>query len=67
MAITKRSNSRTSCAGQFVSRSFVVLLRKSNPQNRDLQTAVVRGVKHKYEHEQSAINSYSFYILTISL
>ena len=29
---------------KFVSRSFVVLLRKSIPQNCDLQTAVVRGV-----------------------
>src|SRR5690606_41161090 len=38
------SNPRTACAGQFVSRSFVVLLRKSNPQNYNLQTAVVRGV-----------------------
>ncbi len=35
---------RTSCAGQFLSRSFMFLLRKSNPQNRNLQTAVVRGV-----------------------
>ncbi len=26
-------------AGQFLSRSFVVLLRKSNPQNRNLKTA----------------------------
>jgi hypothetical protein len=38
-------------AGQFVSRSFVVLLRKNNPQNRDLQTAVVRGVKNKMENQ----------------
>ena len=27
------------CAGQFLSRSFVVLLRKSIPQNRNLKTA----------------------------
>ncbi|WP_263186062.1 MULTISPECIES: hypothetical protein [unclassified Shewanella] len=39
-----RNNPRTSCTGQFVSRSFVVLLRKSNPQNYNLQTAVVLGV-----------------------
>src|SRR5690554_4501519 len=44
-SLTKCSNSRTSCAGQFVSRGFVVLLRKSNPQNRDLQTAVEHGVR----------------------
>ncbi|EIK43542.1 hypothetical protein O59_003940 [Cellvibrio sp. BR] len=31
------------CAGQFLSRSFVVLLRKSNPQNYNLKTAVVHG------------------------
>jgi hypothetical protein len=41
---SKCSNPRTSCAGQFLSRSFVVLLRKSNPQNYNLQIAVVRGV-----------------------
>jgi hypothetical protein len=42
--ITKRSNPHTTCAGQFVNRSFVVLLRKRFPQNYNLQTAVVRGV-----------------------
>jgi hypothetical protein len=31
--------SRTSCAGQFLSRSFVVLLRKSIPQNHNLKAA----------------------------
>ena len=30
---------RTFGAGQFLSRSFVVLLRKSIPQNRNLKTA----------------------------
>ena len=43
-SITRRSSPHTSCAGQFVSRGFVVLLRKSNPQNHNLQTAAVRGV-----------------------
>lgn len=32
------------CAGQFLSRGFVALLRKSNPQSHDLKTAVVLGV-----------------------
>ena len=45
--MTRRSSTHISCAGQFVSRGFVVLLRKSNPQNRDLQTAAVRGVSHQ--------------------
>jgi len=31
-------------AGQFLSRSFVVLLRKSIPQNRNLKTAAQLGV-----------------------
>ena len=43
----KRSSPHTMCAGQFVSRGFVVLLRKSNPQNHNLQTAAVRGVSQK--------------------
>ncbi len=43
MSANKRNNSRTLCAGQFVSRSFVIFLRKTNPQNHNLQTAVVRG------------------------
>jgi hypothetical protein len=30
--LTKCCNPRTTCAGQFVTRGFVVLLRKSNPQ-----------------------------------
>ena len=42
--VTRHTNPRTSCAGQFVSRGFVVLLRKINPQSHNLQTAVVRGV-----------------------
>jgi hypothetical protein len=32
------------CAGQFLSRSFVVLLRKSIPQNHNLKTAAELGV-----------------------
>jgi hypothetical protein len=35
---------RRCVAGLFVSRSFMFLLRKSIPQNHNLQTAVVRGV-----------------------
>jgi hypothetical protein len=35
----------TSCARQFVSRLFVVLLRKSFPQKANLQTAAELGVK----------------------
>src|SRR5690606_9501945 len=33
--------------GQFLIRGFVVLLRKNNPQNRELKTAVEHGVTHK--------------------
>ena len=33
------------CVGQFLSRAFVVLLRKSNPQNHNLKTAAELGVK----------------------
>ncbi|AQT60424.1 hypothetical protein B0D95_10185 [Cellvibrio sp. PSBB023] len=40
-SLTKCINS---CAGQFLSRGFVVLLRKSNPQIHNLKTAVVHGV-----------------------
>lgn len=43
--ITRRSSTHTSCAGQFVSRSFVVLLRKIFSQNRNLQTAAELGVR----------------------
>ncbi len=43
-AITRRSSPQAPLAGQFVSRSFVVLLRKSIPQNHDLQTAAELGV-----------------------
>jgi len=32
------------CVGQFLSRSFVVLLRKSIPQNYNLKTAAELGV-----------------------
>ena len=32
------------CAGQFLSRGFVVLLRKSIPQNHNLKTAAELGV-----------------------
>lgn len=46
-SLTKCTNSRTSCAGQFLSCGFVVLLRKSNPQIRNLKTAVVHGVSTK--------------------
>lgn len=45
--LIKRSNSRTSCAGQFVISAFVVLLRKSNPQAHYLQTAIKINVKQK--------------------
>jgi hypothetical protein len=40
------------CAGQFLSRGFVVLLRKSVPQNHNLKTAAELGVKFwtKYEN-----------------
>jgi hypothetical protein len=42
-------------AGHFVSRVFVVLLRKRFPQNHNLQTAAVLSVSHKgsHEHHQS--------------
>lgn len=43
--LTSRCSTHTSCAGQFLSRGFVVLLRKSIPQNRDLKTAAELGVK----------------------
>jgi hypothetical protein len=33
-------------AGQFVSRVFVVLLRKRFPQNHNLQTAAVLSVRY---------------------
>jgi hypothetical protein len=45
-SITRRSSPQATLAGQFVSRSFVVLLRKSIPQNRNLQTAAELGVKY---------------------
>jgi hypothetical protein len=32
------------CVGQFLSRAFVVLLRKSVPQNHNLKTAAELGV-----------------------
>ena len=35
-------------AGQFLSRNFVVLLRKSIPQNYNLKTAAYLGVMRKY-------------------
>jgi len=35
--------------GQFLSRSFVVLLRKSIPQNYNLKTAAELGVREQYE------------------
>lgn len=38
-------NLNKSCAGQFLSRGFVVLLRKNIPQNHDLKTAAELGVK----------------------
>lgn len=47
-SLTRRSSTHTSCAGQFVSRGFVVLLRKSNPQSHNLQTAAVRDVMQLY-------------------
>ena len=50
--ITRRSSTHTSCAGQFVSRSFVVLLRKIFSQNRNLQTAAELGVMQlHYDYE----------------
>ncbi len=43
--LTKRSNIvPLRSTGQNLSRSFVVLLRKSIPQNRNLNSAVYRGV-----------------------
>jgi hypothetical protein len=42
---TKCSNPRTSRAGPFISRGFVVFLRKSNPQSQNLKAAVVHGVR----------------------
>jgi len=44
--ITSRCSSHTSCAGQFLSRGVVVLLRKSIPQNHNLKTAAELGVRH---------------------
>jgi len=45
--ITSRCSSHASRAGQFLSRSFVVLLRKSVPQNHNLKTAAELGVMAK--------------------
>jgi hypothetical protein len=45
--VTSRCSSHTSCAGQFLSRSFVVLLRKSIPQNHNLKTAAELGVMQR--------------------
>jgi hypothetical protein len=42
--VTSRCSSHTSCAGQFLSRGFVVLLRKIVPQNHNLKTAAELGV-----------------------
>jgi hypothetical protein len=36
--------------GKFVSRAYLALLRKSFPQNHNLQTAVELGVKHQNEY-----------------
>ena len=43
--ITRRISTHASRAGQFVRRGFVVLLRKSNPQKVNLQTAAELSVK----------------------
>jgi hypothetical protein len=43
--LTSRCSSHASRAGQLVSRAFVVLLRKSVPQNHNLQAAAELGVK----------------------
>jgi hypothetical protein len=40
---TSRCSSHASRAGQFLSRGFVVLLRKSIPQNHNLKTAAELG------------------------
>ena len=56
--LTSRCSTHTSCAGQFLSRGFVVLLRKSIPQNRDLKTAAELGVRHftrEDHHEIQAV------------
>jgi hypothetical protein len=62
----KLRQAHTSCAGQFVSRVFVVLLRKSNPQNHDLQTVVLRGVSSMGDLMQSfSMGKYSLIISEI--
>jgi hypothetical protein len=49
-------------AGQFVSRVFVVLLRKRFPQKHNLQTAAVLSVieSNKYAKSSSEINCVVF-------
>ena len=44
MSLTSRCSSYTSCAGQFLSRGFVVLLRKNIPQKHNLKTAAELGI-----------------------
>ena len=65
-SLTKSSNSHTSCAGQFVSRSFVVLLRKSIPQNYNLQSAVVHGVRLERKTMNDSIKNYKEFISRFS-
>lgn len=45
--VTKCFNTRTSCAGLFVSRGILGLLRRTNQQCHDLQTAVGHDVREK--------------------
>jgi hypothetical protein len=51
------------CAGQFLSRGFVVLLRKSVPQNHDLKTAAELGVTGAYE--KTFVRSSNIFSLSI--
>jgi len=46
MHLTRRSSTQATLAGQFVSRAFVVLLRKSIPQNHNLKAAAELNVMH---------------------
>ena len=48
--LNKSLKHRHFVAGQFLSRAFVVLLRKSIPQNHNLKTAAELSVRH---HEGS--------------
>ena len=70
--ITRCSNVVTlRSTGQNLSRSFVVLLRKNNPQNHNLQTAVEHGVIVLFQcafliavKEYETSESSSFYCIT---